>query len=77
MKQEKRMSLKQMQEIVGGYIEFTTATDAKTGERVALCVNEDGLSLRLKPNPFLHGVVGNAIRGKIVAGAEGDDFVGH
>ena len=77
MEQEKLLSLEQMQTIVGGPIEFTTATDAKTGERVALCVNEEGLLKHLRPNPFLHGIVGNAIRGQMVQGDEGIDFAGH
>lgn len=74
---DKPMELVKMQQIVGGHIEFTTAIDAATGEQMALCVNEEGLLLSLKSNPFLRGIVGNVIRGRMAQGEEGMDFIGH
>lgn len=73
----KPLSLKQLQEIVGGYIEFVPATVAETGEQLTVCVNEEGRLKGLKPNPFLPGIVGDAVVGQIVQGADGAHFVGY
>jgi len=42
-------TLEEMQRIVGGYVETVIVRDGDRLRRMAL--NEDGISLRLKPNP--------------------------
>lgn len=74
---EKPLELKQLQDLVGGNIEF--APQEENGG--VPMVNEDGLGLMLARNPFFKPphqayYVGDILLGKMVAGEEGDDFVG-
>lgn len=60
-------SLKNMQQIVGGYIEAVTLT-----EDCALICNEEGLLLGLPDNKSVcfHGIVGDAF----LVGVDGEEF---
>jgi hypothetical protein len=49
--------LKELQEIVGGYIEVFF----RDGDSVFVA-NEAGLIIGLPPNPFFNGIVGNVIK---------------
>lgn len=49
-------SLEKLQEWVGGNIEM-----AFQGKRRTCWVNEEGLLLKLPPNPFFAGIVGNVV----------------
>lgn len=55
---KKPLSLKKMQQLIGGYIEFCPLPNGHV-----LVVNEDGLSLGLKTNTRFPFIVGKAIEG--------------
>jgi hypothetical protein len=44
-------TLDELQALVGGYIEVVGLAPAGDSDRYVLVVNEDGLSMRLPPNP--------------------------
>lgn len=71
---EKPLSLKKLQSIVGGPIEFATR---KVGEiRVTFCINEEGLLLKLPENKLFPEFVGNVVLGQYRETKDGNDYVG-
>ena len=57
IEKKKKMSLEQMQEVVGGYIEQVTLENKQT-----FIVNEEGRLRHLPVNPFYPDFVGNIIK---------------
>lgn len=62
--------LKQLQGLVGGMIQFVDS-----GEHT-FCVNEEGLLLKLIPNPWFTQFVGDVVKGRMRRGSDGDVFEG-
>lgn len=69
---EKPLALEKLQELVGGYIEFTDAD--VVGLR--LCINEEGRLMGLPINARYPHVVGDVILGRDVVTSDGVEFVG-
>jgi hypothetical protein len=65
------LPLEKLQELVGGYIEFTYG-----GLGLTICVDEEG-RIKGKPrNARYPWVVGDVVVGRNIQGAEGTEFVG-
>lgn len=60
IKSEEPLELEVLQLLVGGNIEVINAQDPTNPEKT-LVINEDGLRLKLRQNPFYEFVVGNVI----------------
>ena len=67
------LSLEMLQNLVGGNIEFY---HPEPYSKKTLCINEDGLSLGLKRNPFYPEVVGDVVEGFDKINPEDTKFVG-
>jgi hypothetical protein len=63
------LELKELQTLVGGYIEAVKLTPKSN---VMMMVNEEGRLMDLPPNPHCPGVLGNVVVGKM----QGAQFVG-
>ena len=68
---EKPLGLPELQRLVGGFIEFTTAPDL-----TVLCVNEEGLLKGLPRNARYNWLRGDVVEGRYMSGADGVVFVG-
>jgi Domain of unknown function (DUF3846) len=71
---EKPLSLKRLQQLVGGYIEMVWTGEPYKSN--CLMVNEEGRLLGLPPNPHFPQLVGNVIEGNCTPGEDGYGFVG-
>jgi hypothetical protein len=73
-----RLSLEQLQGLVGGLIEFTDAEyfSKDLPADASLCVNEEGLLLGLPMNKRFPMLAGNVVMGMDVATPDGREFQG-
>lgn len=69
---DKPLSLERLQNLVGGYIEFVPLTLTHD----VLCVNEEGRIKGLPQNAVYPMLYGDVVVGRMLATANGDEFVG-
>lgn len=71
---KKPLSLKRLQALVGGSIEF--ATRRISGLNITFCINEEGLLHKLERNQMYPEFVGDIILGQLTQKSSGTEFEG-